>query len=248
MNKSLTPTAHREPHLPGKLQKWQQMPLLSNLKTISHILWEWPHLEGPLWLGPNHWNQLVELHLLLQSVFTLASDVPCSLQPHFICFQLQDPSPLRCPLTHWAQCRRRTSRAKHGRARERWISQRLCCCAEFSQLFLNFYLLLPSSCPLPAPHQHLESAGAPRAGHLRYAGTSPTSTFSWGFLTQGKSCGLERERCYPLVTAKQVILLKPGACCHFPGWKLPLQDAGTDVAAASAGETPSSRQDASQRN
>lgn len=65
--------------LPGKLQKWQQMSLLSNLETISHILWEWPHLEGS-WMsfGPNHWNQLVELHLLFQPVVTLASAVPCS--------------------------------------------------------------------------------------------------------------------------------------------------------------------------
>ena len=163
------------------------LPLLSNLETISHILWEWPHLEGLwMWLGTNHWNQLVELHLpspISCYDCTIASDVPCSLWPHFMCFTLQDLSHHRCPLTRWAQCSRRTSRAKHEKARERWISQRLCRCAEFSQLFLNFHLLLPSclACLLPAPQQCLEAAGAPRGGHLPHAGTSPTSTFSWGF-------------------------------------------------------------------
>lgn len=150
--------------------------------------------------------------------------------------------PFCCPLTRWAQCRKTISRAKHERARERWISQRLCCCAEFSQLFLNFHLLLPSPCLLPAPQMRLQSAGAPRAGHLWH------QHLFLRILTQGKSCGLERERWYPLVTAEQAILLKPGPCCCFPGWKMPWQGSGVDVAVASTGETPSSRQGASQSN
>lgn len=67
-------------------------------------------------------------------------------------------------------------------------------------------------------------------------------------LTQGRSCGLERERCYPLVTAEQVILLKPGVCCCSAGWKLPLLGAGADVPVASTGEIPSIRQGANQPN
>lgn len=68
------------------------------------------------------------------------------------------------------------------------------------------------------------------------------------FLKQGKSCGFERERHYSLVTAEQVFLLKPGVCCCFPGWKLPLHGAGADMAVASTGEAPPSRQGASQPN
>lgn len=150
------------------------MSLLSNLETISYVLWERPYLEGPwMCLGPNHWNQLAELHLLLQSVATLVPDVPCSLWPHFMCFKIQDPPAAHSP----------TELSVGGRglpqpsmiARERWISQRLYWCAEFSQLFLNFLRLL-SPCPLPAP-QHL---------------VHPTQAPLLGAFTQSKSCGFER--------------------------------------------------------
>lgn len=150
------------------------MSLLSDLETISYILWEWRHLDGPwMCLGPNHWNQLAELHLLLQSVATLVSNVPCSLWPQFMCFKLQDPLAAHSP----------TELSVGGRglpqpsmiARERWISQRLCWCVEFSQLFLNCLCLL-SSCPLPAP-QHL--VHPTRAPLLEVFNT--------------KSCGFERR-------------------------------------------------------
>lgn len=121
--------------------------LLFNLETVSYILWEWCHLDGPcMCLSTNHWNQLVELQ-----VGTLVSDVPCSLWPHFMCFTLQDPPAAHSP----------TELSVGGRglpqpvmiARERWISQRFCWYAEFNHLFSNFLHLL-SPCPLPAP-QHL---------------------------------------------------------------------------------------------
>lgn len=242
MNKSLTPTAHGELHLPGQLQKWQQMHLLSNLETISHSLWERPHLEGSwMWLGPNHWNQPVELHLLLQSVVTITSDVPCSLRPHFMCFKLWDshPSAAHSPTELSVGGLPWPSMREQGKSEYPRDSAAVLNSASSSSIFT---FSLPSACPSAAP-------GVRRCPQGR---SSLTCWYNHHlflrFLTQGKSCGLERVRCYPLVTAEQVILLKPGACCHFPGWKLPWQGAGADVAFVSAGETPSSRQAASQPN
>lgn len=122
------------------------MSLLSNLKSISYILWEQPRLDGPwMCLGPSHQIQLVEIHLLLQSVATLVSDVPCG---HISC--ASNLRILLLPTHPLSSVGGRGLPQPSMIARERWISQRICWCAQFSHLFLNFLLLL-SSCPLPAP-------------------------------------------------------------------------------------------------
>lgn len=101
-----------------------------------------------------------------------------------------------------------------------------------SRIFIFSFLLLALCLPSAAP------------GVSRYI----PQQFCFKVLTQDKACGLERERYCPLVTAEQVILFKPGACSHFPGWKLPLQSAGADAAVTSTGETPFSKQGARQPN
>lgn len=125
--------------------------------------------------------------------------------------------PLYCPLIRWAQCRRRASRAKHERARERWISQTLCRCAEFSQLFLKFHLLLPSVCPLPVPHHQVS-----RWPQGRTSLTSPTITFSWVFLHRVNLVDLKEKDIIPWLQQNKsfswnlecAVVFQAGSCLY----------------------------------